>query len=132
MVCSGGALMYIAPVRPPRVGSPMASAAPRLRSLPPPMAWPPPPPQRPLPSFDDPITLHDDEFEEIPQPAPPPPSSQVVPRLRFAVYAGQAPGEIVLRPLAPNQRPPAGVPVARLDPSGPSDAQAIARWARTK
>lgn len=94
------------------------------------MAWPPPPPQRPLPSFDDPITLHDDDFEEIAPATPDPPSSQVVPKLRYAVYAGHAPGEIVLRALAPSQRPPAGVPVVRLDPTSPSDAQTIARWAR--
>ncbi|NUO48110.1 MAG: hypothetical protein HOV80_04555 [Polyangiaceae bacterium] len=52
--------------------------------------------------------------------APPDPSSA-----RYLVSAGPRPGEIVLRPLEPDEPPPFGVPVAMIEPSCALDAWSI-------
>ncbi len=92
-----------------------------------PRSLPPPPPARPLPSFPDPetgrldgsISLHDGDFEELF--APPSPSTvrtygsgKVSSKVVYAISAGSRPGELVLRPLDPDEEPPEGALVARL------------------
>jgi hypothetical protein len=52
--------------------------------------------------------------------APPDPSSA-----RYLVWAGERPGEIVLRALEPDEPPPFGVPVAKIAPSCALDAWSI-------
>jgi hypothetical protein len=98
--------------------------------------------------FDEPIALDEEDFEEVwdmeidvddldatselePAPrdsgayareltAPPDPSSA-----RYLVSAGPRPGEIVLRALEPDEPPPFGVPVAKIEPSCALDAWSI-------
>ncbi|NUO49888.1 MAG: hypothetical protein HOV80_13620 [Polyangiaceae bacterium] len=111
--------MRIAPVRPPRLGGPLTTTGIRLK-LPRPIDL-----QAhdatPLPSYpdpdavdiDDPISLHDGDYEELGAPGRRPAvlGKSVV---LYAVYEGAAPGEVVLRALSPDEPPPEGVTVARL------------------
>lgn len=52
--------------------------------------------------------------------APPDPASA-----NYLVSAGPRPGEIVLRPLEPDEPPPFGVPIAKIAPSCALDAWSI-------
>lgn len=47
--------------------------------------------------------------------------------LYYVVSAGSEPGELILRALAPNEPPPFGVPIAKLQPSCALDARSIGR-----
>lgn len=106
----------------------MSTTGIRLKPLPPPMSWPPqaappPPASRELPSYPYPdrarceesISLHDGDFEEVWFPEPEAPAPMEPPPVVYAVYAGHAPGELVLRAIAPHEQPPEGVLVARLE-----------------
>jgi hypothetical protein len=60
-------------------------------------------------------------FRSLPPPPPVAPPREVS-ALRFVVTAGFHPGEIVLRPLGPDEPPPPDAPIATLDPSCNFDA----------